>query len=178
MSIHSQVRASLERLKKIFCLGQLTRAHRDTPQVETSRGHVLKGPVLWPYGYSAYPTQGQGVVLFQGGDQCAGHILLISDQRGAPPLEEGEIALWNKAGAMVKLLGSGKLSIVNPAVGLKEILDELIDLIEGLEVLADGTGATAGTYPVTGTISVNPALKPKLEALKKKTAQLLEDKNV
>ena len=157
-------RGAFQRLRKIFALGKVTAPDAAKPQVQTRRGVILKKAVLWPYGFSSFPEEGTVVVLFQGGDQGAGEIIGISDQKDAPSLGSGDAALWSKGGAQVITKNSGKVDIHSKTKNLKTILDTLIDICQSINTV----GGPAAQ-------NLNPALVTQLTVLKTDVAALLDE---
>lgn len=70
------------------------------------------------YGLTSVPApDAEAVVLFVGGRRDVGYVVAVDDRRYRPTgLAEGEVALYNKAGALVVLKADGSIE-VNPAPG-------------------------------------------------------------
>jgi phage baseplate assembly protein V len=75
-----------------------------TVQVTGLNGETITGiEVLSPYGFEAYPGQGQAVVLFVNGNRDQGMVLSIHDRENRPTdLEEGESSQYSKFNNYVK----------------------------------------------------------------------------
>ncbi len=163
----NQVKQLFERIRKLFATGEITNPDFKAPQIKTQQGQIVKETIRWPYGFTSWPEEGTVLVMFKGGDQGAAEVLYVSSRNGEPSLEKGDAALWSKAGAAAIAKQSGKLAIYSNTITLKAWLDELITICSGIN-----TVPTSGTNPPQ---TLNPLVVTQLEALKLKTAQLLED---
>ena len=160
----NSLRAVFDRVRKLFATGKITRPDYKAPQVQTLDGTIVKKEVLWPYGFSSFPEDAVAVVMFKGGDQGAGKVLYLSNRDGEPDLGKWDSAVWARSGAAVIARDSGKLNIHSDVITLKAWLDELIDICAGITTTGTSTNQSLSLDVVT-----------KLNLLKQKTAQLLED---
>ncbi len=162
--MNDQIKQLFQRLRKVFDTGEITNPDFTTPQVKTKQGQLVKETVRWPYGFTSWPEEGTVMVMFKGGDQGAAEVLYVSSRDGEPSLEKGDAALWSKAGAAAIAKQSGKLAIYSKTITMKAWLDELIDLCAAIKTTGSSTNQ-----------NLNPDLVIQFNALKQKTAQLLED---
>lgn len=90
-----------------------------TLQVDVGEDETREGLERFQqYGLTSVPTPGaEAVVLFVGGRRDVGYVVALDDRRyRVKGLAQGEVALYNKAGASVVLKADGSVE-VNPATG-------------------------------------------------------------
>lgn len=88
-------------------------------QVGVLDGETVEGAEHFqPYGFSSVPLAGaEGVALFPNGDRGHPLVVAVADRRYRPTGgEAGEVTVYSKTGARVRLLASGDIEI-QPAPG-------------------------------------------------------------
>lgn len=114
MTIRSTAAATARRAIHAIARGVLRKAHDGSKMQEVDldlmHGEMKSGVEHWhPYGITTVPKAGaEALVVFPGGNRSHGIVIACADRRyRLTGLEEGDIALHDDSGQMVKLGRSG-----------------------------------------------------------------------
>lgn len=112
------------------------------------------------YGFSSVPLSGaEAVAIFPNGDRAHPLIVATDDRRHRPTgLSAGEVAVYNDAGAMVKLTVDGDIEVI-PASGRKVLVKSPGGSTDALVTKGEferHTHVTAGTGSPVGPTEITP----------------------
>lgn len=105
----------LSKLKNLITLCKTTTLQNGAWKVTLFDGQTLADvPYMQNFGFhSSAPTGAKGLLLSRGGEKSAGILVVLEDDSNAPSLSEGEVAVFNDHGAVIKLKADGNTEIVS-----------------------------------------------------------------
>ncbi len=109
--------AILRRMQNIFVRGTFqARASDGSLTAEQMTGEVHSAlPHPQEFGFASKASNGKTYTIYNGGNRDSGTVLIL-EKSGAPTLANGECAMWNEAGVVVKLTAAGTITITGASV--------------------------------------------------------------
>jgi len=111
----------LSKLKNLITLCKTTTLQNGAWKVTLFDGQTLADvPHMQNFGFhSSAPTGAKGLLLSRGGEKSAGILVVLEDDDSAPSLAEGEVAIYNNHGTVVKLQASGDVLVDGGSVNIQ-----------------------------------------------------------
>lgn len=131
-----------------FCKTVLTSADSpmQTMQVEVTSGEVKDGVEHYePFGLTSHPPAGSdGIIAFAGGDRSNPVIICVAG-RGSrvTGLNEGDVAIYNQGGAVIKLVGSD-IEITGNVRVTGDVIASSVSLVNHTHNGVEAGGAVSG----------------------------------
>lgn len=133
------------------------------------------------YGFSSVPLRGaEAVVVFPGGDHAHPLVVAVDDRQHRPTgLEDGEVIVYNNAGASFLLTKDGDIEVTpaagrqvfvrtsggsSVAVATKDDVDSIYDAIAGATIVGNDGGASLKSTAVASMDVDRPYGASTLEA--------------
>lgn len=107
----------MRRMANIFTRGTFqSRAADGTLTAEQLSGEVHSQlPHPQEFGFASKASNGKTYTIYNGGNRDSGTVLLL-EKSGAPALNNGEAAVWNESGVVIKLTAAGTVTITGATV--------------------------------------------------------------
>lgn len=131
-----------------FCKNVLTDSSTplQTLQVEVTNGELKDGAEHYePFGFTSNPPAGSdGLIAFIGGDRSNAVVICIAGREGrVTGLAEGDVAIYNQGGAVIKLVG-GNIQITGNVTVDGDVIANGISLTNHTHGGVQAGGAVTG----------------------------------
>lgn len=129
-----------------FCKSVLSDSSQpiQTLQVEVTEGEVKDGVEHYePFGFTSNPPAGSdGLIAFMGGDRSNAVVICVAGRAGrVTGLAEGDVAIYNQTGTVIKLIGdtveitgnvkiTGNVDITGKVTVTEDVVAKQISLVE------------------------------------------------